>query len=300
MSGSGLNFLEDLIQRTEDGPAKQALIERRERLSKVSRPSAQVIQLPLWPEPARGTPNSFLRSALFAAIQGKTRKPMKNALLAAQKGYSVKFTGWQLDQSDLDVWEHAIHLSRMHPLGNVCCFRANAFLKAIGRSTGKRDYTWLDESLTRLIACAVEIRNGSKVFTGSLLSSCARDEESKIYKLRLDPDTVKLYGAADWTGLQWREREALKGKPLALWLHGYFSSHAKPFPLKVETIRELCGSQTQEKKHFTAALKRAFVDLEAVAGMKATFDGDLMAVERTPTAAQALHLTKKTRKPRRK
>jgi hypothetical protein len=35
---------------------------------------ARVIQLPLWPEATRGTPNSFLRGALFAAIQGKERK----------------------------------------------------------------------------------------------------------------------------------------------------------------------------------------------------------------------------------
>ena|SRR5436305_8895490 len=36
--------------------------------------SAAVIQLPLWPEPARGAPNDVLRSALFAAIQGKGRE----------------------------------------------------------------------------------------------------------------------------------------------------------------------------------------------------------------------------------
>ena len=37
---------------------------------------AKVYQLPLWPEPVRGTPNSFLRSALFATIQGQTRRWM--------------------------------------------------------------------------------------------------------------------------------------------------------------------------------------------------------------------------------
>jgi hypothetical protein len=31
----------------------------------------RIYQLPLWSEPDRGVPNSFLRSALFAAIQGK-------------------------------------------------------------------------------------------------------------------------------------------------------------------------------------------------------------------------------------
>src|ERR1700738_872000 len=90
---------------------------------------AKVYQLPLWPEPVRGAPNSFLRSALFAAIQGKTRRYMQKALLASIQGVSVRFTGKQLDQSDLDVWEQAVHLARQHPLGNVCHVTIYAFLK---------------------------------------------------------------------------------------------------------------------------------------------------------------------------
>ena len=119
---------------------------------------AKVIQLPLWPEPVRGTPNSFLRSALFAAIQGKGRKQMKRELLASMQGIIVRFTGEQLDQSDLDVWEQAVHLARKHPLGNVCHFTGYAFLKALGRSTGAADYEWLHSAIIRLIACAVELR----------------------------------------------------------------------------------------------------------------------------------------------
>lgn len=250
------------------------------------------VQLPLWPEPARGTPNSFLRSALFAAIQGKGRKQMKKELLGAQKGYAVRFTGTQLDQSDLDVWEQAIHLARRHPLGNVCCFRANAFLKAIGRSNGRQNYRWLDDSITRLVACAVEIKIGKLAFVGSLLSSCARDEETGVYKLRLDPDTVKLYGGTDWTALEWQEREALKGKPLALWLHGYYASHAAPYPVKVSTLRELSGSVNKEARGFKRRLQEAFKELEDVAGIKATIEGDLVTVEKQPRPAQLGHLRK--------
>jgi hypothetical protein len=82
-------------------------------------PPAKVYQLPLWPEPVRGTPNSFLRSALFAAIQGKTRRWMDKELLASVRGVVVRFTGKQLDQSDLDVWEQAAQLARFHPLGHI-------------------------------------------------------------------------------------------------------------------------------------------------------------------------------------
>lgn len=288
-----LGRIQQHITREEATPKPAA---RRGPAPLPPRQSAQVIQLPLWPEPTRGTPNSFLRSALFAAIQGKTRKPLKNELLGAQKGYTVKFTGWQLDQSDLDVWEHAVHLSRRHPLGNECTFKANAFLNAIGRSNGKKDYVWLHESITRLVACAVEIRCGSKVFVGSLLHTCVRDEETGLYKLKLDNDTIKLYGAADWTNLEWQQREALKGKPLALWLHGYYASHAEAYPVKVETLMELSGSTNKEKRDFKRKLKAAFSDLEAIAGIKATFDGDLVAVEKKPSLAQAKHLSTKTRR----
>ena len=72
---------------------------------------AKVIQLPLWPEPKRGAPNAVLRGALFAAVH-KDRRYMDRELLAAQDGIKVRFTGKQLDQSDLDVWEQVLHLAR--------------------------------------------------------------------------------------------------------------------------------------------------------------------------------------------
>ncbi|MDQ3959170.1 MAG: plasmid replication initiator TrfA [Pseudomonadota bacterium] len=270
----------------------------REKADSPKQP-VQVIQLPIWPGPVRGAPNTFLRSALFSAIQGKTRRALKNQLLGSTQGVSVKFTGWQLDQSDLDVWEQAIHTARTHPLGNICHFKANAFLKAMGRSNGKKDYVWLHEAITRLVACAVEIRSGEKVFTGSLLSSCIRDEATRVYKLTLDADTIQLYGREDWTGVEWEQRQALRGKPLALWLHGFYSSHARPYPIRVDTLRELSGSANKESRDFKRKIKATFADLEAAAGIKGTIVGDFVTVERKPTPAQVRHIVKKGRTPRR-
>ena len=49
----------------------KAMVGAIERIMEKTRQreAKQPIQLPLWPEPKRGTPNSFIRSALFAAIQ---------------------------------------------------------------------------------------------------------------------------------------------------------------------------------------------------------------------------------------
>src|SRR5713226_8429515 len=81
-------------------------LEANAELKRTFVPSAQ---LPLWPEPARGVPNDILRSALFAAIQGKGREYFKHKLLASYDGVQIRYTGEQLDQSDLDVWGQAIH-----------------------------------------------------------------------------------------------------------------------------------------------------------------------------------------------
>jgi hypothetical protein len=234
---------------------------------------AKVIQLPLWPEPVRGAPNSFLRSALFAAIQGKTRTRLKKRMLGSIQGVTVRYTGEQLDQSDLDVWEQAVHLARRHPLGNVCHFTAYAFLKALGRSTGKSDYEWLDDVVDRLVACDVILQTKDKAYGGNLIATWKRDERTRTYKLTLNADLVKLYGWNDWTAIDWKQRQLLRGKPLALWLHGFYSSHAQPFPLKVETIHQLSGSATKNPRHFKANLKVALDQLEAATGIKATIDG---------------------------
>ena len=46
----------------------------QQREAQAPRGPAKVLQLPLWPEAKRGAPNAVLRGALFAAIQGKTRR----------------------------------------------------------------------------------------------------------------------------------------------------------------------------------------------------------------------------------
>lgn len=255
---------------------------------------AKIIQLPLWPEPVRGAPNSFLRSALFAAIQGKGRKQMKRELLASMQGITVRFTGEQLDQSDLDVWEQAVHLARRHPLGHVCHFTGYAFLKALGRSTGTSDYQWLENVLERLVACAVIIDSKTKKYIGNLLASWKKDQETRSYKLTLNPDTVKLYGWNDWTAIDWEQRQELRGKPLALWLHGFYSTHARPHPLKIETLHQLCGSANKDIHDFKRQLTGAFADLEAATGIKATIESDLVVVERHGSRAQQRHLRRRS------
>ncbi len=258
---------------------------------------AKVVQLPLWPDPVRGVPNPLMRSALFAAVQGKQRRAMQRELLEVQQGTEIRFTGIQLDQSDLDVWEQALHLARLNPLGTRCHFVAHSFLKSLGRATGKANHEWLKDSIARLAACCVEVKYGRFTYGGSLLEFY-RDDETGRYYLEINPKMKAIYDAG-YTLTDWEERAELRGKPLALWLHGYFATHADPFPVKVETLHRLSGSVNKDIYSFKQKLEAALADVQAVGAIEGyTIEGELVRVERTPSPSQQRHLSKP--KPRRK
>ena len=90
------------------------------------------------------------------------------------------------------------------------------------------------------------------------------------------------------------QRQQLKRKPLAQWLHGYYASHAKPHPLKIETIRELSGSSNKQKADFKRKLRDALNDLVEVGSLLSfdISDDDLVTVQTKPSKAQARHLAR--------
>ena len=252
---------------------------------------SEVYHLPLWPEPARGIPNPVLRGALFAAVQGKNRAVFQRELLACQKGLQIRFTGIQLDQSDLDVWEQALHLARLHPLGTRCEFSVYGFLKALGRKTGKSEHEWLKNSFARLMGCGVELTNQQerKTYGGSLLEFM-RDDDSGRYVVIFNPKILTFYEGG-WTAIDWQDRQLLRGKPLALWLHGYLATHAKPYPIKIETIRSFSGSSNKEIRCFKRKLIAALTELKKIEFiMGFDFEGDNVIINKPPTPSQQRYL----------
>ena len=231
------------------------------RRSMAERAGAEVIQLPLWTDKKRGTPNSFIRSALFSAIQGKDRQFIKNATLASQEGITIKFTGEQLNQEDLTLWETLVHLAKVHPLGNICSFTAYGILKALDLNTGGAAHQRLHEGITRLIACAVEITHENKTYTGSLVEGSTKDELTSHYAVRLNRDIIRLYGETQWTGIDWQQRLGLRRKPLAQALHAFYSSHRQPFPVKLATLQRLTGSRNQQAASFKRQCQTALDEL---------------------------------------
>ncbi len=295
-----MKHVSDLLEGITDPKIRTSLarihqgIEARDRRPQASdKPkTAEIVQLPPWPEPARGVPNSALRGALFAAIQGKDRQYLERELLIAQGGIQICFTGKQLNQSDLDVWEQALHLARIHPLGNRCEFTAHGFLKALGRKTGKSQHEQLKSNFSRLTACEVEIRQGPHVYAGSLIEAHYRNEDTGHYVLRLNHDLIKLY-TAGWTAIDWQQRQELRGKPLALWLHGFYASHAAPYPMSIQKLMQLSGSRNACLRDFKRQLVKALESLRAIGAVIGfEIENGLVYIKRFPSSSQRKHLTR--------
>lgn len=290
--------------------AKQRGQEMRARIAKreaqEQEEPAQEIQLPLWPEPVRAVPNGFLRSALFGAIAKGKRRYIDGEQLAALDGIEIRYTGQRLDQGDLDVWESVLHAVRLQKLGSKCRLTSYALLKLMGKTDTGKNRATLNKRITRLVASALTVKQGRYSYIGSLIAGAAKDEETQEWVIELDAKLRPLFAADQFTQVEWAVRHELNGKPLAQWLHGFYASHAKPFPLKVETLHRLCGSEAQTMRFFAADLRK---NLEAVTeanamhgeGFSYEIHGDLVYVEKRPSVTQRRHLARKaskTRKPR--
>lgn len=225
-------------------------------------------------------PNVILRSALFGVVKKGERQYEKGVLKATFTGYTVKYTGEQLDQSDLDVWLECLQRSQNTQLGHIVRFSERDFLRSIERNTGKTDHEWLKSVFLRLRANDVEISDGKYTYMGSLIFEQYRDEETGDNCLVLNPKIAACFGDAGWTGMNKTFRLQLKGKPLTLWLYGFYSSHAKPLPMKVSTMREMSGS-SNTLKDFKYKLKKSLSELASVTNWQCKIDeNDLVIIKK--------------------
>ena len=281
--------------------AKERAAEAQSRSAAGVTGSTVQLPLPLWPDAVRAVPNGFLRSALFGAIARGKRRYIDGEQLAALDGVEIRYKGQRLDQGDLDVWESVLHAVRLQEMGSQCRLTSYALLKLMGLTdTGKNRVT-LQNRIERLVANALTVKQGRYTYIGSLIRFAAKDEDTQEWVIELDPRLRPLFAADQFTQIEWAVRHALNGKPLAQWLHGFYASHAKPFPMRMETLLKLSGSENSNPRSAQQTLRNA---LDAVSeaseahgeGFSPEIRGDLVHVEKLAKGAQRRHLAKKKAK----
>jgi TrfA protein len=294
----------DLAARIAEMQAKAKQLEES-RPTAVTPVAKKVIQLPLWPDPVRAVPNGFLRSALFGAIAKGKRRYINGEDLAALDGVTIRYKGERLDQGDLDVWESVLHAVRLQELGSQCRLTSYALLKLMGKTDSGDNRATLQNRIERLVANALTVKQGRYTYIGSLIAGAAKDEETQEWVIELDAKLRPLFAADQFTQIDWTVRQALNGKPLAQWLHGYYASHAKPYPVKVETLLKLSGSENDESRSSRQKFRKALdalVEASAANGQPFSYEirCDLVRVEKTASATQRKHLAKKPNQPQKR
>jgi hypothetical protein len=265
-----------------------------------AQPASNVVRLPLWPEPVRAVPNGFLRSALFGAIKKGPRRYMQRELVAAVEGVEIRYTGQRLDQGDLDVWESVLHAVRLQELGSQCRLTSYALLKLMGKTDTGNNRATLQVRIERLVANALTVKQGRYSYIGNLIAGAAKDEETQEWVIELNPKLRPLFAADQFTLIDWDVRHALSGQQLAQWLHGFYASHAKPYPMRIDTLLELSGSENESATSSRQKLRKALgavTEAGAAHGQPFSYaiKGDLVHVKRRGSIPQRRHLAKKAK-----
>lgn len=244
----------------------EEVAERCSRRAREAVASGEVItQLPLWDDDQRGAPTAVLRSALFGIIRRGGRKAVEQETLASWAGNEIRYTGFRLDQADLDCWLQVLHLARAHPLGRDVRFTARGFLRDIGRKGDGNTHRWLRRSLGRMQACGVCIRTADgREYQGPLISEFFVDETSGRYVVRINPLIADLFDES-YVKLSLEKRLALP-QGLPRYLQCYVQSHratpTHPHRIGLSALKELCGSQVELLKHFRMEIRTAMAELE--------------------------------------
>jgi len=225
---------------------------------------------------------------------------MQGEQIAALDGIEIRYTGQQLDQGDLDVWLTILHAVRLQSLGNKCRVTSYQILMSMGKTDSGKNRSMLQARIERLRATAVTIKQGKYSYIGGLIDEAYKDEETQRWVIVLNPKLHTLFAADSFTLVEWSIRRSLDGHQLAQWAHAFFASHAQPYPIKIETLHRLCGSESCERWKFAQTLRHA---LHAVAEASAAhgqvfryeIQNDVVRVEKTPSPSQRRHLSRSSR-----
>lgn len=247
-----------------------------------------LLQLPLWQDQVRGAPNEILRSALFLpSNRNVPRAYQRDAEIALIGDGSLRYTGEELRQDDEPVWLQLLHLCRGKPLGSPVEFPPAAFLRAVrrchNRNPSSKDYKWLADTITRFTATAVVIQSSrlkKKVGLSMVRRFLFQDElGSRLsrWQVWIEPEMAELFGGLYYTQIEWEMRLVLPSG-LTTWLMGFFSTHRKPFPVRLETLMATISRHNPEKNRrartdFKRDITRALNELVSV-GFLTAFEID--------------------------
>lgn len=234
--------------------------------------------LPGMEEFMRAMPNPVARSSLFAPIARGRRKFHNETLLVSRSDVGMSYTGEQLDEADADIALQLVYEAQKAPLGAPVTINRAAFLRAMGRATGKTQYEWLHRRFKALTVATLFIEakkpdGSTKYLIGKteafhILQSFRYDELTETYTFTLDPRWKILFGNREFALIDWPKRmEIGRGQDLAKALQRLVATSADPVQrYTLDWLKEKMqyGGRMRDFKHALIAATQELARLEII------------------------------------
>lgn len=213
-------------------------------------------------EEKRAIPNSFLRGALFGMVRKGRRALVDNMPIFTMSQYQLNFTGHELDQNDLELWDTLMFLAKNRNIENELRITLYDLCQQLRITDNNINREAVIKRIERLKIGTIKLSSGGKIFFGSLINNgyVDKDNDGKVvieYNKKLAP----LFADGDYTLISADIRHLLGDNQLARWLYSFYESHKKPIPFAIEFLQKLCKSGSSSKD-FKYKLKIALSEVK--------------------------------------
>lgn len=259
---------------------RQRATEAMERQDRKAAETPVQLFLPGFEEALRAMPNQINRSSLFAPIARGRRKMHGGTVLVSRSDSVLEYWGEQQDEADADIVMQLMYEARQSALGESVTINRAAFLRSIGRNTGKTQYEWFHRRMKSLTGgtLIIEARrpDGSRKYrighteAFHIIQSFRYDEDTETYTFTLDPRWRILFGGNEYSLLDWDKRlEIGRAQDMAKALQRLVATSADPiqrYALDWLKAKMQYGGRMRDFKDALDAAMRELERLEIIAG----------------------------------
>jgi hypothetical protein len=219
---------------------------------------------------ARFIPNDYARSSLFTARNKREprRTLQHERLFHLHESVSILFTGIELRAEDDEIiWLQILHYAKNVPLGDPFEFTIRQLVTDVGWSRNGRYYGKARECISRLKANEVMVFNEKAYGKSGAISlidkyTLVNDMEGRPthYLGWIHPNLIVLFAGNTFTNHAWEIYRDLS--PVARRLADYIESHKHPYPLTLERLRHMCGSNDSTLTSWRQTVRKACMEIE--------------------------------------
>lgn len=250
--------------------------------AKIKELQLSLFDLAPWADDMRAMPNDLARAALFTVRNKRTPREARQShvLFVVSKDVKITYTGIELRAEDDEVvWQQVLEYAKRSPVGTPVSFTFYELCKDLGWSINGRYYDKAEECLTRLQATAMQFSSGrlGRLESVSLIHRFRvldRGKKSSRCQVEIDEEMVVLFAGEHYSKFIWEKYRELS--PTARRMFDYFASHREPYPMKLETFRLMCGSESERAARWTAQTNKACSELNQSGLVKTVWVADNM------------------------